>query len=85
MKCPHCGMNIRDNIVVCGYCGGKIAKESEKSPSGADRPNSSDGSTGQKGAGAKITQHDRKILKPMKKKGGFLCTCNRENRYSSVP
>ena len=24
MKCPHCGMNIRDNIVECGYCGGKI-------------------------------------------------------------
>ncbi len=56
MKCPHCGMNIRDNIVVCGYCGGKIAKESEKSPSGAGRPNISNGSTGQKGAGAKITQ-----------------------------
>jgi len=54
MKCPHCGMNIRDNIVVCGYCGGKIAKESEKSPSGAGRPKSSNGSTGQKGAGAKI-------------------------------
>jgi hypothetical protein len=48
-------MNIRDNIVVCGYCGGKIPKESEKSPSGAGRPNSSNGSTGQKGAGAKIT------------------------------
>ena len=54
MKCPHCGMNIRDNIVVCGYCGGKIAKEPEKSPSGAGRPNSSKGSTVQKGAGAKI-------------------------------
>ena len=54
MKCPHCGMNIRDNIVVCGYCGGKIAKESEKSPSGADRPDIPHGSTGQKGAGGKI-------------------------------
>ena len=58
MKCPHCGMNIRDNIVVCGYCGGKIAKESEKSPSGAGRPNLSNGSTGQKGAGAKITMEE---------------------------
>ena len=29
MKCPHCGMNIRDNIVECGYCGGKIAQRSE--------------------------------------------------------
>jgi hypothetical protein len=47
-------MNIRDNIVVCGYCGGKIAKESEKSPSGADRLDIPHGSTGQKGAGGKI-------------------------------
>ena len=23
-KCPHCGMNIRDNVEVCGYCGGEI-------------------------------------------------------------
>jgi hypothetical protein len=51
-------MNIRDNIVVCGYCGGKIAKESEKSPSGAARPNLSNGSTGQKGAAAKITMEE---------------------------
>jgi hypothetical protein len=48
-------MNIRDNIVVCGYCGGKIAKESEKSPLSAGRPNISNVSTVQKGAGAKIT------------------------------
>jgi hypothetical protein len=51
-------MNIRDNIVVCGYCGGKIAKESEKSPSGAGRAPGSDGSTGQKEAGAKITAEE---------------------------
>ncbi|MDO8873573.1 MAG: zinc-ribbon domain-containing protein [Methanoregula sp.] len=31
MKCPHCGMNIRDNIVECGYCGGKIPHSSLKS------------------------------------------------------
>jgi len=55
MKCPHCGMIIRDNIVVCGYCGGKIAKESEKSPSGVGRPNISNNNTEKKGAGAKIT------------------------------
>ena len=58
MKCPHCGMNIRDNIVVCGYCGGKIAKESEKSPSGAGRQNLSNGNSVQKGAGAKITMEE---------------------------
>ena len=48
-------MNIRDNIVVCGYCGGKIAKETEKSPSDAGGPATSGGSTGQKGTGAKNT------------------------------
>ena len=48
-------MNIRDNIVVCGYCGGKIAKETEKSPSGAGEPETLGGSTGQKGTGAKST------------------------------
>ena len=71
MKCPHCGMNIRDNIVVCGYCGGKIAKESEKSPSGADRPNSTGGSTGQKGAGAKITQTRQEDPETDEEEGGI--------------
>ncbi len=71
MKCPHCGMNIRDNIVVCGYCGGKIAKESEKSPSGADRPNISGGSTGQKGAGAKTTQQRQEEPETDEEEGGI--------------
>jgi hypothetical protein len=71
MKCPHCGMNIRDNIVVCGYCGGKIAKESEKSPSGTDRSNSSGGSTGQKGAGAKTTQQRQEEPETDEEEGGI--------------
>ena len=45
-------MNIRDNIADCGYCGGKIVQESEKSTTGAGRPNISGGSTLQKGAAA---------------------------------
>jgi hypothetical protein len=45
-------MNIRDNIEECGYCGGKIAKESEKSHSGAGMP----GSAVQKGEGAKFSK-----------------------------
>jgi hypothetical protein len=32
MKCPHCGMNIRDNVTECGYCGGTIAKRPDKMP-----------------------------------------------------
>jgi hypothetical protein len=49
-------MNIRDNITDCGYCGGKIVQESEKSTTGAGRPNISGGSTLQKGAAAVITK-----------------------------
>jgi hypothetical protein len=27
MKCPHCGIEIRDTTVICGYCGGKIPQK----------------------------------------------------------
>jgi hypothetical protein len=37
MKCPHCGMNIRDNITECGYCGGKIAQRPDKMPAGGQK------------------------------------------------
>lgn len=47
-------MNIRDNVVVCGYCGGQILKPSEKAAAGAGRPNIS-------GAGAV-----KKEAKPLK-------------------
>jgi len=30
-KCPHCGMNIRDNVDVCGYCGGEISQQPARS------------------------------------------------------
>ena len=49
-------MNIRDNVTDCGYCGGKIVQESEKSTTGAGRPDTSGGSTLQKGAAAKSTK-----------------------------
>jgi hypothetical protein len=47
-------MNIRDNIAECGYCGGKITKESDTSLPGAGKKNVPDTGTGHKGAGAKI-------------------------------
>ena len=49
MKCPHCGMNIRDTITVCGYCGGKIEKGSEKSPQGTGKTTSPGGTAVHKG------------------------------------
>src|SRR5512136_1261969 len=49
MKCPHCGMNIRDTVTVCGYCGGKIEKISEKSPQGTGKPTTTSGTAAHKG------------------------------------
>jgi hypothetical protein len=37
MKCPHCGMIIRDNITECGYCGGKIVQRPEKAQAESGR------------------------------------------------
>ena len=48
MKCPHCGMNIRDNIVECGYCGGQIPHSSGK-PSAAGGRTQSKESPAKKG------------------------------------
>lgn len=37
MKCPHCGMIIRDNITECGYCGGTIVQRPEKTQTESGR------------------------------------------------
>ncbi|MCX6688974.1 MAG: zinc ribbon domain-containing protein [Methanoregula sp.] len=50
MKCPHCGMNIRDNIVVCGYCGGSITQQKERPASTGARHNVPVSGTVSKGA-----------------------------------
>ncbi|MDD1694226.1 MAG: zinc ribbon domain-containing protein [Methanoregula sp.] len=55
MKCPHCGMNIRDEITECGYCGGKIARRPEKAAAGAGRFTVPKGNAAPKGA-----QHQQK-------------------------
>ncbi len=49
MKCPYCGMNIRDNIVECGYCGNKIPSHSGKSGVAGSKPAISGGTIGRKG------------------------------------
>jgi hypothetical protein len=72
MKCPHCGMNIRDNITDCGYCGGKIVQESEKSTTGAGRPNISGGIAGQKGAETKSIKPGDEEPEEGEEEGGGL-------------
>lgn len=51
MKCPHCGMNIRDNTEVCGYCGEKVAQHPGKAAApgeGQKSPGIPDAQTGSK-------------------------------------
>jgi hypothetical protein len=48
MKCPHCGMNIRDNVVVCGYCGGTVAQPKAKTAGKMGRQNSFQDGTAEK-------------------------------------
>ena len=50
MKCPSCGMNIRDDTLVCGYCGEKIPQKAQKQSDSAGKQNPSSGSATQKGA-----------------------------------
>ena len=42
-------MNIRDNIVECGYCGNKIPSHSGKSVAAGSKPSISGGTLGRKG------------------------------------
>jgi hypothetical protein len=65
-------MNIRDNIAECGYCGGKIVQESEKSTMGAGRPNISGVTAGQKGAEAKTIKPGDEEAETGEEEGGGL-------------
>ncbi len=49
MKCPNCGMNIRDDTLVCGYCGEKIPQQPQKQSDSAGKRHSTPGSAMQKG------------------------------------
>jgi len=48
MKCPHCGMNIRDEVTECGYCGGKITRHPKRIETGPVRFTDSTGAASQK-------------------------------------
>jgi hypothetical protein len=50
MKCPNCGMNIRDTTLVCGYCGEKVPQQPQKQSDSAGKRQPSPGSAAQKGA-----------------------------------
>ncbi len=64
-------MNIRDDVADCGYCGGKIVHESEKSTTGAGRPNISGGSTAEKGAAKTIRSGDEEPETEEEGEGGL--------------
>jgi len=50
MKCPSCGMNIRDDTLVCGYCGEKIPQKPQKQSDSPGKHHPLSGSGTQKGA-----------------------------------
>ena len=50
MKCPNCGMNIRDDIPVCGYCGETVPQQPQKQSDSAGKRHPSSGSALQQGA-----------------------------------
>jgi hypothetical protein len=64
-------MNIRDNVADCGYCGGKIVQESEKSTTGSGRPNVSGGSAIQKGAVIPSQSGDEEPVTDEEEEGGL--------------
>jgi hypothetical protein len=64
-------MNIRDDVADCGYCGGKIVHESEKSTTGAGRPNISGGSAAEKGAVKTVRSGDEEPEAEEEGEGGL--------------
>ena len=64
-------MNIRDNIDVCGYCGGIIAKEPENTPSSTGRPDNSISSAALRGAGAKPSKSPQEEPETDEEEGGI--------------
>ena len=71
MKCPHCGMNLRDDITECGYCGGKITRRKEKAAADAGRFTLPKGTTGQKGSPSSKKQADEPDIGEDEEGGGL--------------
>ena len=84
MKCPYCGMNIRDNIVECGYCGNKIPSHSGKPVAGGSKPPIS-GSTPVAKEENKFNNLQMSPELGMKRKVVFLHTFSLAKRSVSVP
>jgi hypothetical protein len=71
MKCPHCGMNIRDEVTECGYCGGRIDRRPGKPVTGTGRYAASGGSTAQTGAQRPQKQTDEPEPGDEEEEGGL--------------
>ncbi len=70
MKCPHCGMNIRDETTECGYCGGKIVRRPETTGS-TGRYAATGGSTAPPGATRPQKQADESGKNDDEEEGGL--------------
>jgi hypothetical protein len=71
MKCPHCGMNIRDNILTCGYCGEDIPQRPDKLSDNAGNTQSAGGGAAQKGAKPTKTLADEPDMEEEEEGGGL--------------
>jgi zinc-ribbon domain len=58
MKCPHCGIEVRDTTVICGYCGGKIPQKKGTIPSQRGGRADTAGVAAQKAPPAKKSKDD---------------------------
>ncbi|MDD1684888.1 MAG: zinc ribbon domain-containing protein, partial [Methanoregula sp.] len=71
MKCPYCGMNIRDNTLVCGYCGEKIPQQPQKKTDSAGKSLPSSGTAAQKGAEPAKPPSDNGEIREEEEEGGL--------------
>jgi len=71
MKCPNCGMNIRDDTLVCGYCGEKIPRQPQKQSDSAGKPIPPSGSATQKGTLPAKTPSDDREAGEEEEEGGL--------------
>ena len=81
-KCPHCGMNIRDNVEVCGYCGGEISPQpaAASGMKGAQAPQRNVPPGRLRKSPRPPRLMSRKARRVRKRRGAFLKSSSRANR-----
>jgi hypothetical protein len=71
MKCPNCGMNIRDDIPVCGYCGETIPQQPQKQSDSTGKSHPPTVSAEKKGAAPAKSPPDEGEIGEEEEEGGL--------------